>query len=668
MNSSGLACTIPRGLKAAAASIVGQEDSACACNVVHTTEGTAAVDSSSVVMWRSPAVSQVSAVRSHEGYGKCSATKADLRYTHFCAFLFTPLTPISVLAASAVPPFREVGNRPGMGFGSDYDPLDDGSDLSELDNPPTPGPALTPQTSPVHHASTRQESPPEPAQGVGNVSGLNRRGRKSSGRGAKGNVASSTSSSHVQATPAKKPAAPKVAKGWAYEPYNEASKAKTEDAEGDAELADGKRPRRRSAIGVQYAGSSARKSAQSQRASDGASTNAEKDGQRLPTVRVKLKRKAQPQQDADPQKEVNEKNGDDSDSASEDDSVVKPSSRKARHLLDDDEGDNGQPQTSTGRKRSKMAGQKPMRGGKSGKATAREQDDSDVDQKDAIITSEEESFSGDTSDSEEKKPKKKARKADGAKPNSSSKFPPQGKIQHPKPSVSSTVQRSPLPASASGPHGLPRPSHISQAPGSASAAPAPQGRPPAKNVVRKVSSMTLLNNLLRPSSGPSGGSGARGSPSRNVTPRPRPPGTASADSPGSAKRIPGSDRDVEGVASSASGRTDRATNAAGHKPGLNGNHVTANEMHVLRERERYDHAHPHGLIDLLEGAEIMMEFEEETRQELRYDAFLHKHKLYKPSRTEGVWKLVEHIKQRKAAVAERSSSASEAQAVVNGTH
>jgi len=68
------------------------------------------------------------------------------------------------------------------------------------------------------------------------------------------------------------------------------------------------------------------------------------------------------------------------------------------------------------------------------------------------------------------------------------------------------------------------------------------------------------------------------------------------------------------------------------------------EMGRKREQERIAHEHPHGLFDLLEGAEIMMDFEEETRHELRSDPFLHKYKLYKPSRTDGVWRLVDRIK------------------------
>lgn len=80
-------------------------------------------------------------------------------------------------------------------------------------------------------------------------------------------------------------------------------------------------------------------------------------------------------------------------------------------------------------------------------------------------------------------------------------------------------------------------------------------------------------------------------------------------------------------------------------PGLTGKHVTAEQIAAQREKELKANACPRDLFDLLEGAELMMEFEDETRQRLSIDPFLHKHKLYRPGRTEGMWKLIERIKE-----------------------
>ena len=44
------------------------------------------------------------------------------------------------------------------------------------------------------------------------------------------------------------------------------------------------------------------------------------------------------------------------------------------------------------------------------------------------------------------------------------------------------------------------------------------------------------------------------------------------------------------------------------------------------------------------GAEITMEFEEETRSMLHQDPFIYKHKLHRPGRTEGAAHLAQRIK------------------------
>lgn len=82
--------------------------------------------------------------------------------------------------------------------------------------------------------------------------------------------------------------------------------------------------------------------------------------------------------------------------------------------------------------------------------------------------------------------------------------------------------------------------------------------------------------------------------------------------------------------------------------GAEGEHVTAAEMALLQKKEFFAYSNPTGLFDLMEGAEIMMQFEEETRQLLPHDELIAKTKLYRASRTEGLPKLVERIKQSKS--------------------
>lgn len=185
----------------------------------------------------------------------------------------------------------------------------------------------------------------------------------------------------------------------------------------------------------------------------------------------------------------------------------------------------------------------------------------------------------------------------------------------------------------------------------------PPLKPQAKNVVRKASNMSLLNNLMGfgSSSTPLSKPGQVGSPGRNTLSKPRPgaPGNpALRNNPSStANQLPsegvskGDSTSHEAVLPGpASSTSISSPSTVREKNTQKDERLVTMEMGRKREQERIAHEHPHGLFDLLEGAEIMMDFEEETRHELRSDPFLHKYKLYKPSRTDGVWRLVDRIK------------------------
>jgi hypothetical protein len=203
------------------------------------------------------------------------------------------------------------------------------------------------------------------------------------------------------------------------------------------------------------------------------------------------------------------------------------------------------------------------------------------------------------------------------------------------------------------------PSHARVGQGSAQAVASPgrPAQPPPKAPVRKVQSSSVLSNLL----------GLGGSTSRTATPnRPRPISNVSATGSPSVRpgqpptKIAGPDgaTKASSLPSRANGlsaaaptaRNSHAGLARQDNPGLEGKHVTAEQVAKERERQLAANAKPRNLFDLLEGAEMMMEFEDETRQRLPTDAVVAKYKLYRPGRTEGIWKLVERMKdERKAA-------------------
>jgi hypothetical protein len=173
--------------------------------------------------------------------------------------------------------------------------------------------------------------------------------------------------------------------------------------------------------------------------------------------------------------------------------------------------------------------------------------------------------------------------------------------------------------------------------------------PPVKAAIRKVPSMNLFDNLMG-----FGSSTKDSTPGRSPAVRPRPSGgTPQGTSP--MVRPPGSvKKDDEAPASGTATPTRMhsllskpsplASNGAA-KPGANGEHVTAAEMAIRKKHELQANANPTGLFDLLEGAEIMMQFEAETRDLLSSDAVIAKYKLYKASRTDGLSKLVDRIKE-----------------------
>lgn len=184
-----------------------------------------------------------------------------------------------------------------------------------------------------------------------------------------------------------------------------------------------------------------------------------------------------------------------------------------------------------------------------------------------------------------------------------------------------------VPQSQQTPSTKPTPSQFGPASSSAKSTPPQRPAVPQKNVIRKSVGSSVLDNLM-----------GFGTPSRSVTPKPRPPPSGAASSP-LPQRRPG-----EPFRPRASGGGITTT----HEPnnvGLNGKHVTAEQMASKREIEIEQYANPKGLFNLLEGTELMMEFEDETRQRLQIDPFIHKHKLYRPGRTEGMWKLIERIKE-----------------------
>lgn len=165
----------------------------------------------------------------------------------------------------------------------------------------------------------------------------------------------------------------------------------------------------------------------------------------------------------------------------------------------------------------------------------------------------------------------------------------------------------------------------------------PPQRPsvPQKNVIRKSVGSSVLDNLM-----------GFGTPSRSGPPRPRPPQTGATLTP-QPQRRPGEPIRPRPSAVDPANRAKPGITTA-HDPnnlGLNGKHVTAEQMAAKREVEVQQYANPKGLFNLLEGTELMMEFEDETRQRLQTDPFLHKHKLYRPGRTEGMWKLIDRIKE-----------------------
>ncbi|PWN37753.1 uncharacterized protein FA14DRAFT_18711 [Meira miltonrushii] len=164
----------------------------------------------------------------------------------------------------------------------------------------------------------------------------------------------------------------------------------------------------------------------------------------------------------------------------------------------------------------------------------------------------------------------------------------------------------------------------------------PQRPPvPQKNVIRKSVGSSVLDNLM-----------GFGTPSRSSAPRPRPPQSGATSSP-QPQRRPGEPIRPRPPAADPANRAKPGITTS-HDPnnlGLNGKHVTAEQMAAKREVEVQQYANPKGLFNLLEGTELMMEFEDETRQRLQIDPFLHKHKLYRPGRTEGMWKLIDRIKE-----------------------
>lgn len=167
----------------------------------------------------------------------------------------------------------------------------------------------------------------------------------------------------------------------------------------------------------------------------------------------------------------------------------------------------------------------------------------------------------------------------------------------------------------------------------------PQRPPvPPKNVIRKSVGSSVLDNLM-----------GFGTPSRSGPPRPRPtpPSATSSPQPQQAKR-PGEPirpRPSMNDPSSRVKENDKSTTHDSSNLGLVGKHITQEQMAAKREKEVEQYANPKDLFNLLEGTELMMEFEDETRQRLQIDPFLHKHKLYRPGRTEGMWKLIERIKE-----------------------
>lgn len=172
---------------------------------------------------------------------------------------------------------------------------------------------------------------------------------------------------------------------------------------------------------------------------------------------------------------------------------------------------------------------------------------------------------------------------------------------------------------------------------------------PVKAAIRKVPSMNLFDNLMG-----FGSSAKDSTPGRSPAVRPRQSGaTSQGTSP--MVRPPGSIKKEDEAPTSGTATPTRmhsslpkpsplAPNTAA-KPGANGEHVTAAEMAIRRKKELQANAHPTGLFDLLEGAEIMMQFEAETRELLPTDAVIAKYKLYKASRTDGLSKLVDRIKE-----------------------
>ena len=183
----------------------------------------------------------------------------------------------------------------------------------------------------------------------------------------------------------------------------------------------------------------------------------------------------------------------------------------------------------------------------------------------------------------------------------------------------------------------------------------------AKAAIRKVPSRNLYADLM----GFGGPSKDTPTGKHAATPaRVRPPGsgvnTPQANSP--IVRPPGSSQKKEGERSGADGATPVRLSSSSAKPspmasdgkgrlmtvdvkGANGEHVTAAQMAARKEEELHSNANPRNLFDLLEGAEVMMQFEEETRQLLPSDPFIGRHKLYKASRTEGLPKLIERIRE-----------------------
>ncbi|UZJ54648.1 hypothetical protein CBS101457_003968 [Exobasidium rhododendri] len=174
---------------------------------------------------------------------------------------------------------------------------------------------------------------------------------------------------------------------------------------------------------------------------------------------------------------------------------------------------------------------------------------------------------------------------------------------------------------------------------------------PPKAVIRKAPSMNLFDNLM----GYSGTKSKDSTPNKVSALKGRPSGSGVNTPQGSSPMVRPAGQKKEGdtkVGSPMSSTTSYANNGNGTNrmnsaevKGVYGQHITADEMKRRKERELVFNSNPKGLFDLLEGAEIMMQFEDETRQLLPNDALLARYKLYRLSRTEGMSKLVDRIKE-----------------------